>query len=47
MLFQVNPADPIVLSGVTLMLLVVAVGASLIPAHRATRVDPMTAIRYE
>jgi predicted permease len=47
MLFQVNPLDPLVLSGVTLMLLVVALCASLIPAHRATRVDPMTAIRYE
>jgi putative ABC transport system permease protein len=47
MLFQVNPADPIALGGVTLMLLVVALCASLIPAHRATRVDPMTAIRYE
>jgi ABC-type antimicrobial peptide transport system permease subunit len=47
MLFQVNPVDPIVLSGVTLMLLLVALCASLIPAHRATRVDPMTAIRYE
>jgi len=46
MLFQVNPADPIALGGVTL-LLVVALCASLIPAHRATRVDPMTAIRYE
>jgi ABC-type antimicrobial peptide transport system permease subunit len=47
MLFQVNPADPIVLSGVTLTLLAVALCASLIPARRATRVDPMTAIRYE
>jgi putative ABC transport system permease protein len=47
MLFQVNPLDPIVLSGVTLMLLAVALCASLIPAHRATRVEPMTAIRYE
>jgi putative ABC transport system permease protein len=47
MLFQVNPLDPTVLSGVTLLLLVVALCASLIPAHRATRVDPMTAIRYE
>lgn len=47
MLFQVNPADPIALGGVTLLLLVVAMCASLIPAHRATRVDPITAIRYE
>jgi predicted permease len=47
MLFQVNPADPVALGGVTLMLLVVALCASMIPAHRATKVDPMTAIRYE
>ena len=47
MLFQVNPADPIALGGVTVLLLVVALCASLIPAHRATRVDPMAAIRYE
>jgi putative ABC transport system permease protein len=47
MLFQVNPADPIALSAVTLVLLFVALCASLIPAHRATTVDPMTAIRYE
>jgi ABC-type antimicrobial peptide transport system permease subunit len=47
MLFQVNPADPVVLGGVTLTLLVVALSASLIPARRATQVDPMAAMRYE
>jgi len=47
MLFQVNPADPVVLAGVTLILLMVAMCASLIPARRATKVDPMIAIRYE
>jgi putative ABC transport system permease protein len=47
MLFQVNPADPIVLGAVTLLLLIVAIGASLVPARRATRIDPMIAIRYE
>jgi len=47
MLFQVNPADPIVLGAVTLLLVIVAVGASLVPARRATRIDPMIAIRYE
>jgi ABC-type lipoprotein release transport system permease subunit len=47
MLFEVNPTDPVVLGGVTLTLLAVALCASLIPARRATRVDPMIAIRYE
>jgi putative ABC transport system permease protein len=47
MLFQVNPSDPIVLGGVTVLLIVVAISASLIPARRATRIDPLLAIRYE
>jgi predicted permease len=47
MLFQVNPADPVVLGAVTLLLVIVAIGASLVPARRATRIDPMIAIRYE
>ena len=47
MLFQVNPSDPMVLGAVTVLLVIVALCASLIPARRATRIDPMIAIRYE
>ena len=47
MLFQVNPADPVTLGAVALFLIVVAIIASTIPAHRATKIDPMIALRYE
>jgi ABC-type antimicrobial peptide transport system permease subunit len=46
-LFQVSVVDPLVY-GVTIAVLVLAaVAASLIPARRATRVDPIVALRYE
>ncbi|HET7231368.1 MAG TPA: ABC transporter permease [Longimicrobium sp.] len=46
-LFQVSVFDPVVI-GLTLGVLVVAaLAATLVPAFRATRVDPMTALRYE
>jgi len=39
--------DPFILAGVTLLLIVAAALACLIPARRAAAVDPMEALRYE
>jgi putative ABC transport system permease protein len=47
LLFQVRPADPVNLIAVSLLLIVTAALASYIPARRATKVDPMVALRYE
>jgi ABC-type antimicrobial peptide transport system permease subunit len=47
LLFNQSPRDPIVFGLVTLTLLAVAVAASLIPARRAAKVDPMKALRTE
>jgi predicted permease len=47
LLFQMTPRDPLVFAAATLVLVTVALSAGLIPAQRAARVDPMTALRYE
>jgi ABC-type antimicrobial peptide transport system permease subunit len=47
MLFQVEPQDVRTLSIVPVVLVVVAVIATLIPARRATRIDPIRALRTE
>jgi putative ABC transport system permease protein len=47
LLFEISPNDPITIGVIALLVIVVAVLASYIPARRATRVDPMVALRYE
>ena len=47
LLFETSPTDPVTLAAVTVLLLGVTATASLIPAWRAARVDPMVALRSE
>jgi putative ABC transport system permease protein len=47
LLFAVEPTDKVTFAAVSLCLLLIALAACYIPARRATKVDPLTALRYE
>jgi putative ABC transport system permease protein len=47
MLFGVSPADPVTLLAITILVAVIALVASYVPAQRALRIDPSEALRAE
>jgi ABC-type antimicrobial peptide transport system permease subunit len=47
LLYGVNPSDPIVFAGVTILLAGAAFAACYLPARRAVRIDPVIALRFD
>jgi len=47
LLIDITPTDPVTFAGIALLLVIAAVLASYIPARRAVKIDPMSALRYE
>jgi ABC-type lipoprotein release transport system permease subunit len=47
LLYEVSARDPLTLASIALLLAVVALAASLVPARRAARVDPLVSLRAE
>jgi putative ABC transport system permease protein len=47
LLYEISPGDPPTFAGAVALMLLVALLACVLPARRATRVDPATALRHE
>ena len=47
LIYEVKPTDPLTFAAVILLLAAIALLATIIPAYRAAKVDPMVALRYE